>query len=246
MFSLLFGIPSFRNRSEGLCAQINRQNLILFSEVFGLDPKGNQFVHTNLPEIVAFRDKMFLMTPLKAKITGPVGTSRPDSDTVILFCDRSFRWPVVFGLSGAVELWVGFWLPEPTSLFFGVFSIIACSCFLFCRPQIILSAKTASLERRPLISFFRTGRDALRLDFSEIHEFLLEAEFEAAPDKPFVWHLIAVRNDGKRVPLTWHFVREPILRAAQQAARVTGKGFREESNPWNSSRWERWGYNLLG
>ncbi len=83
------------------------------------------------------------------------------------------------------------------------------------------------------------------LEFADIREFVLEAEFEAAPGRPFVWHLIVVDSNNKRFPLTWHFFREPILRAAQQAARLTGKPLREESDPWNSSRWERWGYNFF-
>jgi hypothetical protein len=51
--------------------------------------------------------------------------------------------------------------------------------------------------------------------------------------------------DGKGYRLTWHFARQPILLAAEEAARITGKPLREEDDALKSSTWNRWGYNFL-
>jgi|HubBroStandDraft_4_1064222.scaffolds.fasta_scaffold721617_2 hypothetical protein len=42
------------------------------------------------------------MIPSNPKLAGPVKYSSPDSDTVILTCDRSLKWPVIFD-SGSGE-----------------------------------------------------------------------------------------------------------------------------------------------
>jgi hypothetical protein len=86
----------------------------------------------------------------------------------------------------------------------------------------------------------------LRISFSDISEILVEAEFELKPgEQPFIWHLAVVTNDGAHYPLTWHFFKEPVSLAAQEVARITGKSVREECDPWNTKKWERWGYNFL-
>jgi hypothetical protein len=182
-----------------------------------------------------------------AKHAGPVKIAILNSDTLVLDTDRTFKWPLVIGLSGVVATCFGIWFP-PLVYFFIYYAPLAITsslCFVLFRAKITLSGKTASLERGPVFSLVRTRRNILRIGFSDIREFLVEAEFELAPEEPFIWQLAVVTNDGTHYPLTWHFLREPVIHAAQEATRMTGKPIREECNPWNTSKWQRRGYNLL-
>jgi hypothetical protein len=125
-------------------------------------------------------------------------------------------------------------------------AIVAALYFALLRANVVLSRKVGSLELRPIVSLLRTRHNTLQLSFSEIREFLVESEFELGlGSTPFVWHLTAITIDGKSHRLTWHFARQPILLAGEEAARITGKPLREESEPLNSSTWSRWGYNFL-
>lgn len=181
------------------------------------------------------------------KLSGPVRSLTPDPDTLVLECDRGFRWPLVFGIGGAALLLLGFLLPELISLFFGVLSILAAFSFVVTRPWIVVSAKARSLQqiRRAWVPWER--RRTLLLSFDDIREFILQAEFVLGVThaKPFVWHLLVADNEGQRLPLTWHFFREPVLQAGQEAARITGKPLLEEPDPLQSSRWQNWWYNLM-
>ncbi|MGH9713305.1 MAG: hypothetical protein ACRD5M_08400 [Candidatus Acidiferrales bacterium] len=173
--------------------------------------------------------------------------SNPDPDTVILICDRSWKWPALIGLGGLGLLVGGLWF-DPLWLYFptyGLPAIVAALYFAMLRVNVVLSRKTATLELRPLVAPFFTKDRITHLNFSEIREFLVESEFDLAAGQPFVWHLTAVTTDGTHHRLTWHFSREPILLAGKEAARITGKPLREEPDPLKSSTWSNWGYNFL-
>jgi hypothetical protein len=167
------------------------------------------------------------------KHTGPVTIEVPDSDTVVLRPDRTFKWPLLIGFGGFIAACLGILFPGfgVFSLFFGPLAIFTAFCFAFFRSKITLSRRTASLIRDPVFSIVKTKRNALRISFSDISEILVEAEFELKP--------------GAHYPLTWHFFKEPVSLAAQEVARITGKSVREECDPWNTKKWERWGYNFL-
>jgi hypothetical protein len=188
------------------------------------------------------------MLPSSPKLAGPVKYSSPDSDTVILTCDRSLKWPALLGLS-SIGLFLGsFWSPafSPIFAFYGVPAIAAALYFALLRANVVLSKKNGTLELKPLLSLFQTRRSTLKLAFSEIREFLVESEFDlGSGEEPFVWHLTAVTVDGKSHRLTWHFVRRPVFLAGEESARITGKPLREERDPFKSSTWNRWGYNFL-
>jgi hypothetical protein len=182
------------------------------------------------------------------KHAGPVKTEVPDSDTVVLRADRTFKWPLLIGFGGLIAACLGILFSGfgVLSLFFGPLAIITALCFAFFRSKVTLSRRTASLIRGPVFSIVKTKRNALRISFSDIREILVEAEFELGPgEKPFIWHLAIVTNNGVHYPLTWHFFKEPVSLAAQEVARITGKSVREEGDPWNTKKWERWGYNFL-
>lgn len=188
------------------------------------------------------------MLPSSFKLAGPVKHSNPDSDTVILTCDRSLKWPAVFGVSGTGILLCCFWWPAYFFYlaFFAVPAILAALYFAVLRANVVLSKKTQTLELRPLVPLFQTGHRTLTLSFSEIREFLVEPEFDwGSGEAPFVWHLTAIRTDGKSFRLTWHFVKPPIILAGQEASRITGKPLRQESDALKSSTWKLWGYNFL-
>lgn len=188
------------------------------------------------------------MFPSSPKLAGPVKYSRPDSDTIILTCDRSFRWPALFGLSGIAVLLASLWSPALFIIFavYGVPAIAAALYFAVLRANVVLSKKNGTLELKPMVPFFRTKRRTLLLNLSEIREFLVESEFDLGSGAtPFVWHLAAITANGKSYRLTWHFARQPILLAAEEAARITGKPLREENDALKSSTWNRWGYNFL-
>jgi hypothetical protein len=186
------------------------------------------------------------MFPHPAKLAGPVTIQTPDSDTVILSCDRGLKWPAFLALVGLGLISGSFWIPALLlfSPFFGIACIVAAFYFVALRAEVVLCRKTATVELRPTIPWFQK-RQALKLPFSSIREFLVESEFELGIEKPFVWHLTAITTDGKQCRLTWHFVHDPVFLAGQEAARVTGKPLRQESDPWKSSTWSRWGYNFL-
>ena len=188
------------------------------------------------------------MIPSSPKLAGPVKHSNPDSDTVILTCDRSLRWPALFGLIGIVLLLACFWSPGffLVFAFYGVPAIIAALYFAVLRANVVLSKKAGTLELKPLIPLFQTRRRTLQVNFSEIREFLLEPEFDlGSGESPFVWHLAVITVDGRSHRLTWHFARQPVLLAGEQAARITGKPLREQRDALKSSTWSRWGYNFL-
>jgi hypothetical protein len=189
------------------------------------------------------------MLPSNPKLAGPVKHSSPDPDTVILICDRSLKWPTLFGLSAVTVLIGSFWWPALLLVFFyyGVPAIVAALYFAALRANVVLSKKNGTLELKPLVPFFQTKRRTLRLNLSDIREFLVESEFAlSGGEDPFVWHLTAITTDGKSHRLTWHFDRDPVFLAGQEAARITGKPLREEADPTKSSTWDRWGYNFLG
>jgi hypothetical protein len=169
---------------------------------------------------------------------GPVTHSTPDPDTVILTCDRSLKWPALIGLAALVLLVLGEWV-------LGFSALIAVMCFAMLRVDVVISKKNATLELRPMLAMFRFKRRTRSLTFSQIREFLVESEFTLDGSKPFVWHLTAVTVDGTYHRLTWHFARQPIFRAGEEAARITGKPLREEPDPFKSSTWSHWGYNFL-
>ena len=125
-------------------------------------------------------------------------------------------------------------------------AIVASLYFAALRANVVLSKENGTLELKPLVPFFQTKRRTLRLKLSDISEFLVESEFDLGyGEDPFVWHPTAITTDGKSHGLTWHFNRPPIFLAGQEAARITGKPFREEPDPTKSSTWNRWGYNFL-
>src|ERR1700678_3500116 len=129
------------------------------------------------------------MIPSSPKLAGPVKYSNPDPDTVILTCDRSLRWPALFVLIGIVLLLACFWTPAFFLIlaFYGVPAIVAVLYFAVLRANVVLSKKNGTLELKPLIPLFQTRRRTLRLNFSEIREFLLEAEFDlGSGESPFV------------------------------------------------------------
>jgi hypothetical protein len=186
------------------------------------------------------------MFPHPSKLAGPVKHSTPDSDTLILTCDRSLKWPAIFALPGLgtllASIWDRIWL-----VFFFYCSpfTFAALYFAVLRANVILSKKNETLVLRPMLKLFKS-RGSLCLPFSRIREFLVEAEFEAGVGAvPFIWHLTAITIDGERHRLTWHFIHDPIRIAGQEAARITGKPLREESDPWMSSTWSRWGWKFL-
>jgi hypothetical protein len=187
-----------------------------------------------------------LMFP-SSKLTGPVNHSLPDSDTVVLTCDRSLKWPAAVGLTGAGLLFASLGIPH---LFVFVLPCavalaVAALYFAALRADVVVSRKSGTLELRPKLPFYR----CVRIPFSEIREFLLEPEFDLGPTpkgpRPFVWHLSAVTTDNEYHELTWHFTRQAIAIAAEEASRITGKPLREQSDPYKSRTWSRWGYNFL-
>ena len=187
------------------------------------------------------------MIPSNPKLAGPVKHSNPDCDTVILTCDRSLKWPAIFGLSGILVLLGSAWLPVLFCAFYGVPAIAVALYFLALRANVILSKKNGTLELKPLLPLFQTRRRTLRLNLSEIREFLVESEFDSGSgESPFVWHLTAITVDGRSHRLTWHFDLKPMLLAGEEAARITGKPLRVERDALKSSTWNRWGYNFLG
>jgi hypothetical protein len=185
--------------------------------------------------------------PSSPKLAGPVKHAIPNTETVILTCDRSLKWPAVLGLGGIGLLVAGLWvhLLWLYWFFFGLPALVAALYFALLRSNVVLSRKTGTLELRPMVTLFQTRHGITRLSFSEIREFLVESEFELGEGKPFVWHLTAIKNDGTHARLTWHFAPQPILLAGDEAARVTGKPLREEPDPLKSSTWSHWGYNFL-
>lgn len=188
------------------------------------------------------------MFPHPSKLAGPVKSSTPDSDTLILTCDRRLKWPVLIGLIGLGLLLGGIWVPIllAYSPIYGVPCIIGAFYFVALRADVVLSRKDAMLELRPMMRLFKSRR-TLGIPFSNIREFLVESEFElgAAESSPFVWHLTAITLEGVHHRLTWHFVREPVFLAGQEAARMTGKPLREKRDPSKSSTWSHWGYNFF-
>lgn len=187
------------------------------------------------------------MFPSTSKLAGPVRHSAPNPDTFILSCDRSLRWPLAFAIAGLFLLIGGFWLPPPMMLLYcdvpGVCALAAAVYFVLLRAEVILSKEEGCLTLRPMYPL--PGARITRISFSDIREFLVEAEFDIGEGQPFVWHLTAVTTDGKQIRLTWHFRLEPIRIAAEQASRITGKPVREEPDARKSSTWSRWGYNFL-
>jgi hypothetical protein len=189
------------------------------------------------------------MIPSNPKLAGPVKHSNPDCDTVILTCDRRLKWPAIFGLSGILVLLGSAWSPVLFlhCAFYGVPAIAVALYFLALRANVILSKNNGTLELKPLLPLFQTRRRTLRLNLSEIREFLVESEFDSGSgDSPFVWHLTAITVDGRSHRLTWHFDLKPMLLAGEEAARITGKPLRVERDALKSSTWNRWGYNFLG
>ena len=184
-----------------------------------------------------------------SKLAGPVKLSIPGPDTVILTCDRSLKWTLLFGLGGISLLAGGFWLPILFlySPIYGLPALLAAVHFALLRANVVLSKKTSTLELRPMFPLFQARHRTVRLSFAEIREFLVESEFDLGlgEERPFVWHLTAVTLDGTYHRLTWHFARHPIILAGEEAARLTGKPLREERDPWKSSTRSRWGYNFL-
>jgi hypothetical protein len=100
------------------------------------------------------------MIPSNSKLTGPVKLSNPDFDTVILSCDRSLKWPAIFGLSGILVLLGSAWSPAffLVFAFYGVPAIIAALYFAVLRANVVLSKKNGTLELKPLLPL--SGRDA--------------------------------------------------------------------------------------
>lgn len=191
---------------------------------------------------------VFQMFPSTSKLAGPVRHSAPDPDTIVLACDRGLKWPLLFAIPGVGLLVAGSWLPPASMLFYfdlpGVCVLAVAAYFSMLRAEVVLSRKDGCLMLRPIYPL--PGAKTTRISFSEIREFLVEAEFElGAGEDPFVWHLTAVTVDGSHVRLTWHFTLRPIRNAAEQASRITGKPVREQPDPWKSSTWSRWGYNFL-
>lgn len=149
---------------------------------------------------------------------------------------------------GLFLLAAGFLLPTPLMLIYcdfpGVCALAVAVYFAALRAEVVLSKRDSCVILRP--TYRLPGAATTRIRFSEIREFLVEAEFEMGEGEPFVWHLTAVTTNGKQIRLTWHFTLPPIRLAAEQASRITRKPFREEADPWKSSTWSRWGYNFLG
>jgi hypothetical protein len=189
------------------------------------------------------------MIPPSPKLAGPVRCLSPDSDTVVLTCDRNLKRAALFGISGMVVLLASCWSLRffLTSALYGVPAIIGALYFAVLRADVVLSKKNGTLELKPRISLFQTRRRTLRLSLSEIREFLIESEFDSGSgESPFVWHLTAITVDGRNHRLTWHFDLKPTLLAGEEAARITGKPLRIERDAFKSSTWSRWGYNFLG
>jgi hypothetical protein len=189
---------------------------------------------------------MFLSAP---KLAGPVKHLVPDPDTVILTSDRSLKWPVLLSLAAVSLLVGGIWLPFLLMYFpvYGLPALIAALYFAFLRANVVLSRRNSTLELRPRPSPSSLWQKTVRLDFSQIREFLVESEFDLGGGdvKPFVWHLTAITVDGKHHRLTWHFARQPVILAGEEASRITGKPLRVENDPYKSTTWEKWGYNFL-
>ena len=184
-----------------------------------------------------------------SKFAGPVKHSVPDSDTVVLACERGLKWPVLTGAGGAGLLTASIWLPTMLRLVIflcGLFLLFGAINSVLVRIDVVLSKKNGRLEVRPVFAGIRL-RPRFVLKFSEIREFLLEPEFElgSIESQPFVWHLAAITNDGESHRLTWNFNRQPVRAAGEEAARISGKPLREESDPLRSSTWGHWGYNFL-
>lgn len=188
------------------------------------------------------------MFPHPSKLAGPVKQSNPDSETLILTCDRGLKWPILIGSIGLGSLLGGIWVPVLLLYcpFYGVPCVIGAFYFVALRADVVLSRNNATLEVRPMIQFFQS-RGALLIPFPTIREFLVDSEFDlgAAESSPFVWHLTVITIDGVHHRLTWHFVHDPVFLAAQEAARITGKPLREERDPCKSSTWRHWGYNFF-
>src|ERR1700693_1903741 len=72
------------------------------------------------------------MLPSSPRLAGPVKHSSPDPDTVILICDRSLKWPALFGLSAIGVLIGSFWWPSLLLVFFLLRSACDCCLSLFC------------------------------------------------------------------------------------------------------------------
>jgi len=158
------------------------------------------------------------MFPDSSKLAGPVKHSTPDSDTVILTCDRGLRWPALLALTGLGLFLGGIWVPVLLLYFpfYGVPCIIGAFYFAALRAEVVLSKRNGTLELRPTIPLFQARTT-----------------------------LSVITVDGDPHRLTWHFAHDPVFLAGQEAARITGKPLREESDPWKSSTWTRWGYNFL-
>lgn len=154
---------------------------------------------------------------------------------------------MLFSGIGLFLLAAGFLLPTPLMLIYcdfpGVCAVAVAVYFALLRAEVVLSKRDRCIVLRPIYPLLRAP--TIRISFSEVREFLVEAEFELGEGEPFVWHLTAVTTDGKQNRLTWHFTLPPIRLAAEEASRITGKPFREEPDPWKSSTWSRWGYNFL-
>jgi len=131
-------------------------------------------------------------------------------------------------------------------VFWGPLFFFTCVSFLWYRPKTLLSAQSKSLERYRRSTWLPwKWQRTLVLPFDEIREFVVEAEFEFAPEKPFIWHLLTVDRSGRRHALTWHFEREPVRKAGKAAASVSGKPLREIDDPIQTGRWEPWSYNFF-
>jgi hypothetical protein len=190
-----------------------------------------------------------LMFPHSSKLAGPVKYSNPDPDTVLLTCDRSFKWPLAFALIG-ITAFVPVLFLRPLiidSLMVGLPFLLFAVYFSLLRADVVLSKKSGTLELRPHFKPLRTKHRTVRLSFVEIREFLIESEFDLGIEgkSPFVWHLTAITVDGEHHRLTWHFTRASIIVAGEEAARITRKPLREQNDPYKSDTWNRWGYNFL-
>jgi hypothetical protein len=184
---------------------------------------------------------LFLPT---AKLAGPVKSSQTDAQSVLLESDTSYLVPVISGLLGLCFLTLSF--------FFLGFPGAMCAlvCFSFSaepmfRPRVFVSSHSKSIQilKWSLLRFRWCAVDQRSL--ADIREILAEAELDLDFGHPLIWHLVVLFEKHQRLDLTWHFQKEPTMKAATRLSELTGKPLRVETDPTRSGRWAYWGYNFL-
>ena len=185
-----------------------------------------------------------------AKLCGPVATSVTDSGSVLLRCDRGLMKSLML-----VMLVVLFpclvWIPlvrrgALLALSLAVIALAALwSAIILDHPEIIVSTAKKRVERLRRSAFMLRWRNELEIPFSDIKEFLVQAEMQLGPGHPVAYHLLAVKRSGEEVHLSWHIRREPILEAAQEVSRASGIPVRTSDNPLEASTWSKWGYMFV-